>query len=116
MQQAAGRSWDQWRLCSWRPFDRHPLGKNHVIILRICDALHPRATLHPHSKVIYFPVGEFWAPASFPENLQHLRWAPVGLLLMNFGLRLRFPENLQHLRWAPVWAPPGLLWVPAIFL
>ena len=34
-------------------------------------------------------------------------WAPVGLLWMNFGLRLRFPENLQHLRWAPVWAPPG---------
>ena len=33
----------------------------------------------------------------FPENLQHLRWAPVGLLWMNFGLRLRFPENLQHL-------------------
>ena len=43
-------------------------------------------------------------------------WAPGGLLWMNFGRRLRFPENLQHLRWAPVWAPPGLLWVPAMFL
>ena len=43
-------------------------------------------------------------------------WAPVGLLWVNFGFRLRFPENLQHLRWAPVWAPPGLLWVPAVFL
>ena len=51
---------------TWRPFDRHPLGKNHNIILRICVALHPRATLHPKSKVIYFPVGEFWAPALFP--------------------------------------------------
>ena len=56
----------------------------------------------------------------FPENLQHLRWAPVwapiGLLWVNFGLRLRFLENLQHLKWAPVWAPIGLLWVPAMLL
>ena len=117
-----------------RPFERHPLGKNHGIIVRICVALHPRATFHPYSKVIYFPVSEFWAPASFPweftafevgapvglvwvhfgfrlrfpEILQHLSWAPVyGLLLGSCGFRRCFYENLQHLRWAPVWALVG---------
>lgn len=27
--------------------------------------LHPRAVLQPHSKVIYFPVVELWAPGWF---------------------------------------------------
>ena len=119
------------------PIERHPLGKNHGIILRICVALHPRATLHPHSKVIYFPVGEFWAPASFPWEFTAFEvgsrvgvllgscgwilgsgfvslkiyniWGGLrcGLLLGSCGFWRCFCENLQHLRWAPVWASRG---------
>ena len=90
--------------------------------LPVYVALHPKTTLHLHSKVIYLRVNFGFQPR-FPENLQYLircGWIlGSGNVSMNIysiwgrsiwgGLRWAPPRSLwvQHLRWAPVWASPG---------